>query len=157
MLVLAQSEDLLDTFNGANPGPLVGPVQLARQRALRSLRRDSPLIILAHPKQLAAALDSPWSDVLFSPLSPNFYTAATVDIGPAHLAMQANIGVWSSLVALTTTDRLTVDSLMLSDLSPMCVRAYLALCASRAVGPICETFQPGRKAALAEICSRIEP
>lgn len=157
MLVLAQSEDLLTAFNRTDAGPLVGPVQLARQRALRSLRRDSPLIILAHPGQLAAALDSPWSDVLFAPLSTSFYTAATMDIGPAHLSMQANIGVWSSLVALTTTDRLAVDSLMLSDLSSECVRAYLALCASRAVGPICEAFQPGRKAALAEICGRLNP
>ena len=157
MLVIAQNEALLGTFKDANSGPLVGPVQLARQRALRSLRSDSPLIVLAQPAQLAAALDSPWSDVLFSPLSPSFYTAATMDIGPAHIAMQANIGVWSSLVALTTTDRLAVDSLMLSDLSSECVRAYLALCASRAVGPICEAFQPGRKEALAEICGRLKP
>jgi hypothetical protein len=157
LVVLAANEDLLSTFDASDSGPLVGPVQLARQRALRSLRRDSPLIILAHPGQLAAALDSPWAHILFKPLSPSFYTAATLDIGPSHLAMQANIGVWSSMVALTSTDRLTVDSLMLSDLSPECVRAYLALCASRAIGPICEAFQPGRKAALAEICGRLKP
>ena len=155
MFVMAEDEALLGTFEALDASPLIGPVQLARKRALRSLRRDSPLLVLADPVQLAAALDSPWSDILFGPLSESFYTAATLDIGPSNITVQANIGVWSALVSLMTTDRVTVDTLMLSDLPSECVRAYLALCASRAVGPICEAFQPGRKATLAEICERL--
>jgi hypothetical protein len=157
LLVIAASEASLDAFGPSEPGPLAGPVQVARQRALRSLRRDSPVIVLASPERLSGALASHWSDVLLAPLADGFYAAATVDVDASTVRIRTNIGIWTALVALTSTDRLAVDSLMLSDLSPECVRAYLALCASRGVGPLCEAFQPGRKAALAGICERLEP
>ena len=90
-------------------------------------------------------------------LSDHCFAAATLDVDATALRLRANIGFWTALVALTATDRLAVDSLMLSDLSPECVRAYIALCASQDVGPLCEAFQPGRKAALAGICGRLQP
>ncbi|MDP6946427.1 MAG: hypothetical protein QF464_19925, partial [Myxococcota bacterium] len=68
-LVIANSEPLLDGFKPHDPGPLAGPVQLAHQRAVRSLRRDSPIVILASPQQLASAIGSHWSDVLLAPLA----------------------------------------------------------------------------------------
>jgi hypothetical protein len=157
LLVIAANESLLDEFGPSIPGPFIGPTQVARQRALRSLRRDSPVIVLASPQRLSTVFDSPWSNVLFAPLAEGFHAAATLDVDASTVRLRTNLGVWTAVVALTSTDRLTVDSLMLSDLSPECVRAYMALCASRDVGPLCEAFQPGRKAALAGICGRLDP
>lgn len=123
------------------------------RRAIRSLPLDSPVMTIVS-SDFVARLPAPWPRVL-APLDPEFRLALAFDVADGALRIRTNTGAFTLAAALAAADRLTVDSLLLADLPPECVAAYLAMCRSAAPGPLCEPLQLGRHALLSKACDRL--
>ena len=154
--LFAPDEESLEQYLRAPPGPLTGRGARSRRRALRNAAVSDPIFITATMPALEQLVPEHWRSILIQPLADDFQIGATVSLEGDRIKATLNVGLWSVLAALTATDRIGIDAVLLSDLSEECVRAYLALCETRPVGPICESFQPGRGALLRRICAELE-
>ena len=154
--LFAPDEESLEQYLRAPPGPLTGRGARSRRRALRNTAASDPIFMTATMSALEELVPDHWRSILIQPLADDFQIGATVNLEGDRMRATLNTGLWSVLAALTATDRIGIDAVLLSDLSEECVRAYLALCETRPVGPICESFQPGRGALLRRICAELE-
>ncbi|MGM0578748.1 MAG: hypothetical protein ACQEXJ_23705 [Myxococcota bacterium] len=122
-------------------------------QATRALPDGAPLLAFATPSVLAGR-GHPWLDAVLERLRPDFRVAVAAWGERDALVVRSNLGAWSFAAAVTSLERMALNTLVLSDLPPACLDAWRALCESQPDAFLCEPLEPGREDLVRRACDR---
>ena len=109
---------------------------------------------MLRPEVLLPTL-GPLGEMLRRSLRPDFLFAASLSFQKGAVSLKSNLGLWSSIATLSTSDRKAIDALMLQSLRPECRKALNTLCEFHPRSEACQPFQPGRTALVTKTCDRL--
>ncbi len=122
--------------------------------AMRDLPGESAVVFIG-VRDLLARSGAPLLELLADRLHPDFAFGVTLDVGPDHLAIRSNLGLWSLATAIASGDRAEIDAFSLPGLDPRCRAAYDAFCALYPDAVPCRPFSLGRRARIDAVCRQL--